>query len=283
MKLSMDFARYLFRDILWRYHDGGNQYYVCHQMSDWRMLPFMVIVSPLEGEYCCEVEGEELLLLHAGDSLIVPAGIRHKVGMPAGGFLHHAHIQFSFLNCVDLFRFLRVPRCVGGRVGRKIGVITKRLTADLQKNHKKNFSDLRMGIHSNAIAHQLLAAIADISDIERETLADIDKLRRLTPVLAHMEANISRPLTRNELAEIANLSPTRFHYVFEAAMECPPMIYLRRMRMERAQLLLINSEMNISQIAVTVGFPDIYHFSKAFKAMTNESPSSYRRRARYGR
>lgn len=55
--------------------------------------------------------------------------------------------------------------------------------------------------------------------------------------------------------------------------------YAAGLRMERARLLLAESDMPVTQIAEALGYADLYSFSKLFKAHTGTSPSGYRRRA----
>jgi transcriptional regulator GlxA family with amidase domain len=51
---------------------------------------------------------------------------------------------------------------------------------------------------------------------------------------------------------------------------------LLELRLERAKALLDGARMPIRTIGSMVGFPDISHFSRFFKAATGYSPSEYR-------
>ncbi|WP_217595133.1 AraC family transcriptional regulator [Cohnella sp. GbtcB17] len=55
--------------------------------------------------------------------------------------------------------------------------------------------------------------------------------------------------------------------------------YAAGLRMERARLLLAESDMPVTQIADTLGYADLYSFSKLFKAYAGTSPSGYRKRS----
>lgn len=55
--------------------------------------------------------------------------------------------------------------------------------------------------------------------------------------------------------------------------------YAAGLRMERARLLLAESDMPVTQIAETLGYADLYSFSKLFKAYSGTSPSGYRKRS----
>ena len=73
-----------------------------------------------------------------------------------------------------------------------------------------------------------------------------------------------------------HLSETRFHYVFTEIMGSPPMEYLMKMRIKKAQQLLIFTEKSITEIAAEAGISDVFHFSKQFKNINSLSPLKYR-------
>lgn len=54
------------------------------------------------------------------------------------------------------------------------------------------------------------------------------------------------------------------------------MRYARRRRLELARELLVGGDLPIAEVAQRCGFPDQFHFSRAFKRAHGSSPSSYR-------
>ena len=52
--------------------------------------------------------------------------------------------------------------------------------------------------------------------------------------------------------------------------------FIQNVRIKKATELLINSDMNVSEIAYETGFNDPYYFSRLFKKYHNMSPSDYR-------
>ena len=55
------------------------------------------------------------------------------------------------------------------------------------------------------------------------------------------------------------------------------MRYLQTVRMEKAKDMLAGDYMPISDIAESVGFKSIYHFSKTFKNIVGYTPTEYGR------
>jgi signal transduction histidine kinase/ligand-binding sensor domain-containing protein/DNA-binding response OmpR family regulator len=71
---------------------------------------------------------------------------------------------------------------------------------------------------------------------------------------------MSRGSLYNKLLEITGLSPVEF---------------IRSIKLEKAAMLLENSDLNIAQIAYTVGFATPNYFAKSFKAKYEMLPSEY--------
>ena len=64
-----------------------------------------------------------------------------------------------------------------------------------------------------------------------------------------------------ELADAVNLGRTVFYGKIKALVGMTPSDFLRRMRMQRAEELIVKTRMNFSEIAFKVGFfrPEIFH------------------------
>ena len=59
-----------------------------------------------------------------------------------------------------------------------------------------------------------------------------------------------------------------------------PMRYLTDLRMSRARKLLADSSLTVREIAVRVGYPDPFHFSRSFKNAVGVSPAQFREQSR---
>ncbi|HMO25054.1 MAG TPA: AraC family transcriptional regulator [Tepidisphaeraceae bacterium] len=81
------------------------------------------------------------------------------------------------------------------------------------------------------------------------------------------------------LADAAGLSLSHFARVFRSYTGQSPYLYLLRIRIEQAQMLLLNGHCNCSQAAERVGFNSVHVFSKAFRRVTGYSPRQWMERA----
>ncbi|HET7031882.1 MAG TPA: AraC family transcriptional regulator [Casimicrobiaceae bacterium] len=102
----------------------------------------------------------------------------------------------------------------------------------------------------------------------------------LRRVLEHIERSFTENVQNSALAKIAGLSSKHFGRAFKQSTGASPHRYLMRQRVARATELLEHSSRALADIALDVGFADQSHFSRAFAALTGETPSACRRRHR---
>lgn len=79
------------------------------------------------------------------------------------------------------------------------------------------------------------------------------------------------------LFHMSDISPRHFESLFYERFHATPKEYVISMKMERAKELLQGESISIGEIADQLGYGDLYHFSKIFKAKTGYSPSEFRR------
>ena len=79
------------------------------------------------------------------------------------------------------------------------------------------------------------------------------------------------------LAKIAKMSPRYFEMLFFDEFKCTPKEYILTLKMQLARELLQSERYSVTDVAEQLGYGDIYHFSKIFKAKTGYTPSEYKR------
>jgi AraC family transcriptional regulator len=94
---------------------------------------------------------------------------------------------------------------------------------------------------------------------------------------SHVETNLDKPIKSSELATIVRLNPAYFCRVFRESFGEPPLQYISRRRIERAQSLMLSTETSLSQIAFDCGFSDQAHFSRLFRRVAGDTPRAWRR------
>ena len=91
-----------------------------------------------------------------------------------------------------------------------------------------------------------------------------------------IESNFKVSLRLKELAAIAGMSPEHFCRKFKHIYGEPPLEMRNRLRINAAARLISYSSRPLKQVAVELGFSDVYHFSKMFKKYTGKSPGKIR-------
>lgn len=99
---------------------------------------------------------------------------------------------------------------------------------------------------------------------------------KIGTALEHLHRQPGRPWTVEDLAETVALSPSRFAARFRETTGQSVMSYVAEWRMNVACRLLRETEGGLAEIAAGVGYTDVASFSRAFKALVGESPSSWR-------
>lgn len=100
---------------------------------------------------------------------------------------------------------------------------------------------------------------------------------KIEAVLDYLKDNFSRPdLKISELAEKASMSEKNFRRVFYDIYKKRPHEFLRDFRLNKAELLILNTSKRISDIAILCGFSDVYSFSHCFKQNNKISPKAFR-------
>lgn len=78
-----------------------------------------------------------------------------------------------------------------------------------------------------------------------------------------------------ELARIVGLSPWHFTHLFKTETSKTPIRYLKEIRMQRAEELLLNTLLSLKEIVYAVGLSDRSHFSRDFKRLHGLTPKEF--------
>lgn len=98
----------------------------------------------------------------------------------------------------------------------------------------------------------------------------------LKPAIKYITENyFDSNITNDSLAELCGISTVYFRKTFESVYGIPPIKYLHNFRIKKAKSILKSDYDTIEQVALSVGYNSIYHFSKMFKLYTAVSPSVY--------
>lgn len=136
-----------------------------------------------------------------------------------------------------------------------------------------DFDPLLSDSISLAIAKSISMLLSTNDDDKTACLSE-QKRRR---VMDFIDARIGEQITVNMMADVAALSPHHFARAFKRDVGVPPVHYVWKKRVERAQRLLATRRMGIAEASAACGFSSQSHFTRAFKANTGTTPAVWMR------
>jgi len=101
--------------------------------------------------------------------------------------------------------------------------------------------------------------------------------RRIRRSVELMHTQLDQDLSLKELAAASYLSPFHFARLFKKLTGASPHNYLAGIRAARAQLLLAETDLSVTEIGARVGYLSGSHFTKAFRIATGATPREFRK------
>jgi transcriptional regulator GlxA family with amidase domain len=146
--------------------------------------------------------------------------------------------------------------------------------AMIERDHGQNVS--RAVARKLVIYHRRAGGQSQFS-----TLLDLEpKSDRIQKAIDYANGNLRNPLTVEELADVAGLSPRQFSRGFSAETGQSPAKAVEHLRVEAARLLLEKGRLSLDAIADEVGFSDRERMRRAFVRTTGQPPQAVRRFSR---
>ena len=99
---------------------------------------------------------------------------------------------------------------------------------------------------------------------------------RLTKVLDYINNHLYDEIDIGELAGVACVSKAYLIRLFKHEFGQPPLQYINRKKTEKAQLLLLTTDMPVKDVAYTLGVSDLSYFIRLFKKHSGTTPQEYR-------
>ncbi len=138
-----------------------------------------------------------------------------------------------------------------------------------------SFGQLYADSISIAIVARLLASANCEATTERPKVGELARWR-LKRAIDYVEAQLDKPVSLADVASSAGLTRMHFAAQFRAATGLRPHEYLLRRRIERAQEMLVGTNMSLVDVALSVGFQTQAHFTSVFKRYAGQPPRAWR-------
>lgn len=91
----------------------------------------------------------------------------------------------------------------------------------------------------------------------------------------YLKDNLHRRLTLSVISEECSVSISKLKALCRLFCDCGPIDYLISLRLIRAKHLILEGELNFSEIAEQTGFATPHYFSRVFRERTGITPTQY--------
>lgn len=117
--------------------------------------------------------------------------------------------------------------------------------------------------------------ILALTQTDSEQYLPTEKQKKIAPALEYISQHYNENVTNDTLAAVAGMSIVYFRKLFTSIVGISPIAYARKLRIEKAREMLKSDYGTLSDVALSLGYPNLYDFSRDFKKHTGVAPSKY--------
>lgn len=139
-------------------------------------------------------------------------------------------------------------------------------------NQYINFEGYEKRLHENKSIIETVEALS--AELYTMNLAVENKLVR--EICQDILQNIQEEMSLDVFADRYHISKTYLSYLFKKETGTSYIKYLTDMKMKRAKILMLDSNVKIYEVGLFLGYSDTEYFSRLFKKYTGETPTEYK-------
>lgn len=246
-----------------------------------------VQLSPLQAEWVLDGSPRYNGRFNVGDVSIVPVALRPRAVMFGRFSCLHLYLPHALVSGIaDV-------ECSGASSGgleildpkRVPDRLILRIAGDVvtEMREKGRYSQLRLDALAQDLAIQLLRNYSNVAGSRLATEKVFGgglapwQVRRCKELMQEL---LAQDLTLAAMAAEVGLSQFHFARAFKQSMGIPPHAFQIRLRMERAQQLLLDTDCSVTEIAFDVGYESSQALARSFRKFAGCTPSDFRRAVR---
>ena len=148
----------------------------------------------------------------------------------------------------------------------------KTLFQDAEKTWAKNATSRQASLKS--IVYKILAQMIKQSEL----YLNPDGYSKIKDSVSYLHSHyLEADFKITRLAKISGISQRYYEKLFRQKFGVTPKEYVLSLKIERAKALLLGGEQLVRDIALGLGYADIYHFGKIFKEKTGYTPTEFKK------
>ncbi|MDY3928361.1 MAG: AraC family transcriptional regulator [Clostridia bacterium] len=219
--------------------------------------PYWAVVIKYEGETMYVSKGKSYLS-DMNNLVILPKGCSYEWHCTHSG--HFSIIEFESESvCDKIFSF-------SVKNSEKILNLFKEL------EYKRTLKKPMYEAESIRDAYSIILMLAQSM---QKKYSPTEKLKKISPAINYIAKNYNKNIKNDELAQLTGLSTVYFRKLFTEVFGISPIAYLNELRIKKAKEMLKSDYGSITDIAESLGYLNIYDFSRTFKKHVGISPSKY--------
>lgn len=152
----------------------------------------------------------------------------------------------------------------------KNGETILKMFKDLE--YKRNIKKPMVEVESIRDTYSILLVLTQTAS---ECYLPSEKQQKIAPAVEYISQHYNESITNDTLAAVAGMSTVYFRKLFTTVVGVSPIAYARKLRIKKAKEMLKSDYGTLSDIALSLGYPDLYDFSRDFKKHTGVAPSKY--------
>ena len=219
--------------------------------------PCFALIFKYEGEtvYQC---GRESTISNANNAVILPQGISYTWECVKSGHC----IMIGFECDYEFDRIISIPvASTDELLDAMRGIERKRL--------------LKNSMYQIECIRDLYNIFLKLSETQAKKYVPGDKVKKLSPAIEFISNNLDKTIKNEDLASTLGVSTVYFRKLFTEVYGVSPMTYVKSLRIKKAKEMLRSDYGSLADVAFSLGYSNIYDFSRDFKKHTGVPPSKY--------
>ena len=219
--------------------------------------PCFAIVLKYEGETIYRCSGESIIS-NLNNIVILPKGSTYSWECTKAG--HFFSLEFQCDTVID--RIIAFPISNGEEILDILkGIERKRL--------------MKKPMYEIECIRDVYNVLLKLGETQSKKYVPSDKAQKLQKVIEFISNNLGSDIKNDDLAKMIGVSTVYFRKLFSQVYGMSPMNYVKKLRIKKAKEMLRSDHGSITDIAFSLGYSNIYDFSRDFKKHTGTPPSKY--------
>ena len=236
-----------------------------------------------DGSCCMKIRNEEITV-NKGEIIMILPYVTHTLATKDTHCIFaHMHIKIDSLHKILYqeeghffsmhFLIQKETSYYSCKENRLLDYLFASIIKDI--NHKQ----FHRKIYCNLHAIELITSIHELGTptSNQNKKLSANKLTLVSYCYRYIHENYANKILIDDIASLLHISPRYLSAIFLEASNQTIVQYLNVYRINKAIELMSDSKNSLTDIALSVGLTNSQHFSKLFKMIIGETPSTYRK------